>query len=181
MQESHSICCIFDNRCPLPFLNSSLLLMQDLYLTCRIVLRWSSPWLVVVCFNCLFHYYCYVQVSASRHQIDLICPMLHAEKFTTKPCLHKVFSNLWHLQVVFMCVCVLFIFAALRICSWLNLKFAFSNRGLVVLWASLMPSCKRAVLWSIINTIIWNNVVWVKYWESEEEIEQSVKANVTCR
>ena len=40
---------------------------------------------------------------------------------------------------------ILFIFAPLGITSWWNLKFAFSNRGLVVILASLMSSRVRAI------------------------------------
>ena len=39
---------------------------------------------------------------------------------------------------------ILFIFAALGISTWRNLKFAFSNRGLVVILAGLMSSRIKA-------------------------------------
>lgn len=86
-----------------------LLLTQVRYLTCKIVFRWCSPYIIAIYVMSWFIVvvYCYVQVSADRHQTDLI-------------------------------------------------------------------------LWSLINTV-WNNTVQVKYWESEEKIEQLARVNVTCR
>ena len=66
-------------------------------------------------------------------------------KFTTKPHLPDIFVKLSLPSSCFH-VGILFTFAALGISSWSNLKFAFSNRGLVLILASLMSSRIRAIL-----------------------------------
>ena len=71
-------------------------------------------------------------------------------KFTTKPRLRELFSNLWHLRVIFMWEFFL---------SWLLWEFVldkiyklyFSKRGLVVKRAGVMSTCIRAIAQSSVG------------------------------
>ena len=72
--------------------------------------------------------------------------MLHAQNSPWR-LLCKNFSNLWHFHIVFKMV-ILFIFAALWICPYLNLQSAFTKQGLMVNIAWLISLCIRVIFCS---------------------------------
>ena len=77
-------------------------------------------------------------------RIGLMHDCVTCSKFTTKPHLRELFSNLWHLRVIFMWEFFL---------SWLLWEFVldkiyklyFSKRGLVVKRAGVMSTRIRAI------------------------------------
>lgn len=83
---------------------------------------------------------------------------IHAVPSLTKLSLREILSNLWNLRVVF--------FVALGICSWWNLKSAFSKRGLVVKFASLMSIRIRAIaviVNSSLHTVLSSHIILPTY------------------